>query len=262
MDFPVIYILTNKNNGKRYVGLARKSFKSRLCSHLKNDSYIGKALRKNGLEGFEIQQIAYSADQLNYWEKYFISKLNTKHPNGYNLTDGGDGLCNPSQVIRDRLSKAMKDAGRPYANCTFAGHIHSEESKQQISETLKVSMSLPEVKERMSLSHKGIPLKEEHRNKIGDSNRGRKRIDAEKFSERMKIVSSKEGYVNPMQGRKRPELSERNRLGKGRKDSEETLIRKSLASKGKPKAPEHARKIKESRARNKLLREQAQAAIG
>lgn len=258
MDQPVIYILTNKANGKRYVGLARKSFARRLRSHFKNDSYIGKALRKNGLDGFDVQKVVYATEELNYWEKYFIAKLGSRFPNGYNMTDGGDGLVNPVQEVRDRIarkSREIKESGK-YPDFTFEGHNHREGSKKQISETLLVTMALPEVRARMSASQKlRPPDSEETRKKKSDSKMGTTRSDAALFSDRMKEVASRPGYVNPMQDKKRPDLAERNRAGKGRKDSPETLAKKSAAQKGRPKAANHVMAIKIAKAVSRFTQE-------
>jgi len=222
MGHPVIYILTNKTNGKGYVGLARKSFESRLKSHFKNDSYIGKALRKYGLDGFEIQQIAYAKEELNYWEKYFIERLDARHPWGYNLTDGGDGLVNPSQVVRDQIKEKMKQLPRN-PDFTFAGHHHTDESKGKTSESLKITMAQPEVKARMIASAKlKPPPSEGMRRKNREAHLGVPRSDAHLFSERTLAYTRAPGYVNPMKDKKRPDLAERNREGKGRKMSKET----------------------------------------
>jgi len=60
--------------------------------------------------------------------------------------------------------------------------------------------------------------------------------------------------VNPMKGKKRPDLSERNKLGKGRKLSVETRAKMSQASKGKPKAAEHVLHIKQAKTLNRRAR--------
>jgi group I intron endonuclease len=238
MDFPVIYILTNKQNGKSYIGLARKSFASRLNSHFKNDSYIGKALRKYGLDGFDIQQLAYRKEELNYWEKYFIAKLNTRHPGGYNLTDGGDGLVNPVQEVRDRIAKKVKELERP-PDFTFEGHTHSQETRDKISIILRNS----EKKKQSDMQKRGKklpPVSLETREKIRKIKTGKPRTDAQLFSERMKEFASQPGYVNPMAGKKRPDLAERNRARRGLKASEETRIKQSTQRRGVPKSPHHA----------------------
>jgi group I intron endonuclease len=107
----VIYILENKANGKRYVGKTTYSLAERLRDHINTDSYIGNALRKNGIDGFTSQQIVYHKDELDYWEKYFIGKLNTVYPNGYNLTFGGDGGTK-SEEAKLRMSKPKSPEGR------------------------------------------------------------------------------------------------------------------------------------------------------
>lgn len=216
MSLPVIYILTNKTNCKKYVGLARKSFASRLKSHKVNTkSLIGKALRKYGIDQFSIQQIAYAKEELNYWEKYFIDKLNTRHPNGYNLTEGGDGLCNPVQEVRDRISEKIKALPKP-KNFSFKGKKHSEEERKKISDSMRIALSNPETKRKMKESaKKKPPISEESRKKISVARKGVPRKDAYLFSQRQKEVCSRSDYVNPMKGKKRPDLSERNKLGIG-----------------------------------------------
>lgn len=240
MDTSLIYILTNKSNGKRYVGLARKSFAGRLKDHFANkQSIIGKALRKYGVDGFDIQKIVYDKDDLPYWEKYFISGLNTKHPNGYNLTDGGEGLINPSPIVIEQL---RKNAKRSPNNRHFGGHQHSEESKKRISESLLVAMSDPDIKKKMSEAQTGRVVSEETKRKISLSKQGqlKGRIPWNKGVR----FSGQEGYVNPMQGQKRPDLAARNILNRGRKDSEESKWKKHLASVGRSKSVAHAEAIK------------------
>jgi len=55
-----------------------------------------------------------------------------------------------------------------------------------------------------------------------------------------------------MKGKKRPDLSERNRSGKGRKLSIETRAKMSQASKGKPKSAEHVLHIKQAKVREPI----------
>ena len=60
-----------------------------------------------------------------------------------NLTDGGDGYLNPSNIIRKRLSEANK--GVPF----------TEERKRNISIAKKGKISSKEANEKISLSLKG-----------------------------------------------------------------------------------------------------------
>jgi len=45
-----------------------------------------------------------SRDELVRKEIEMIDSLNSKYPNGYNLTSGGDGLLDPSDDVRKRIS--------------------------------------------------------------------------------------------------------------------------------------------------------------
>jgi predicted GIY-YIG superfamily endonuclease len=51
----IVYKLTNKLNGKVYVGQTKNTVERRVRSHVKTKrSLIGKAIRKYGIESFEI----------------------------------------------------------------------------------------------------------------------------------------------------------------------------------------------------------------
>lgn len=110
----IIYKITNKINNKQYVGLTEKSIIERFEQHIKLSKngkyYLHNAIKKYGKDNFIIEEIekCNSIDELKQREIYWIKKLNSKTPNGYNMTDGGDGLLNPSSEIREKMSKAKK----------------------------------------------------------------------------------------------------------------------------------------------------------
>ena len=90
-----IYTITNKINMKQYVGITRNMLK-RWGEHklpYNNKTSMGKAIQKYGHQNFEMVQIASSTSWENAQlvERALIKQLNTRVPNGYNLTDGGDG---------------------------------------------------------------------------------------------------------------------------------------------------------------------------
>lgn len=90
----VIYLATNKIDGKRYVGQTIRSLEDRWKDHcrVKDNNYFHRAIRKYGPENFslEILDTAESEDELDRKEMFWIEKLDTKFPNGYNLRDGGN----------------------------------------------------------------------------------------------------------------------------------------------------------------------------
>ena len=111
----VIYKITNTLNGKAYVGKTRQNFHSRIYGHKSNKgaSAIDTAIRKYGWENFTAEVLEECAVEfLNCREIFWIAALNTKYPNGYNLTDGGDGLVGCTQATRDKMSLAKKGKKR------------------------------------------------------------------------------------------------------------------------------------------------------
>lgn len=90
-----IYVITNKVNGKQYVGQTSSFIEERWKQHIKSkdESYFHRALRKYGIDNFSIEQIEEcSSIEVDNREKYWIEKLDT-YNNGYNSTLGGEGLC-------------------------------------------------------------------------------------------------------------------------------------------------------------------------
>ena len=92
----VIYRVTNKINGKVYVGQSI-NYKRRKYSHIYNSkrdnpqfSLLDSAIRKYGENSFEwdiLWEGSYS--NIDGKEKYYIKKLNSQIPNGYNVESGG-----------------------------------------------------------------------------------------------------------------------------------------------------------------------------
>ena len=232
----IVYKIVNNINEKIYVGITKYSLSERVAGHIRDKSYIGKALRKYGLESFTLSVIdeASSVEVLKEKESYWIKKLNSKAPFGYNLTDGGDGLINPAKEVRDGISETLK---RHYKNHShtigFTGHAHSKESRKKISESLRIVESTPSYKKRMSDLRKGVPKSEEHKKNISKAKTGKKRTDVV-WNKGLKMKERNSDYVNSMQGRKRPDLAERNRTRKGEKRnySEERNRKISLARTG------------------------------
>lgn len=91
--------------------------------------YIINAMRKYGIENFKfkILEKCKSKEKLVEMEKYWIKKLKSKSPSGYNMTDGGDGLLNPSKETRRKMSLAK--IGRSPSN---KGVPCSKEKKQKL----------------------------------------------------------------------------------------------------------------------------------
>lgn len=88
-----IYKITNKVNGKSYIGQTRYSveFRWRQHIHKKDNTYFHNALKKYGTENFSIETLEEcDYKDLSKREIFYIAKFDT-FKNGYNLTIGGDG---------------------------------------------------------------------------------------------------------------------------------------------------------------------------
>lgn len=119
-----IYRITNKIDGKFYIGKSKYGVQNRWLRHQdhfakyvqqdKNSSRLYNAIKKHGIENFEIEEIdRCSFDVLSDRERYWIAKLDARNPSiGYNICKGGEG-----------------GPGGPQ----FAGHKHSDETKALMS---------------------------------------------------------------------------------------------------------------------------------
>jgi hypothetical protein len=130
----IVYLLTNRANGKRYVGQTRRTLELRWWEHTKPSQHkdglaLHNAIRKYGPAAFEksVLSTATNLEALNSLERFWIRELKTLRPHGYNLTDGGDGSFLCSAETRARMSVAQK------GNTKAKGHKHSLESRARMS---------------------------------------------------------------------------------------------------------------------------------
>jgi group I intron endonuclease len=113
-----IYLITNKINGKQYVGYTSQTIAKRFTQHKsvarrnKSNTLISKAIRKYGEDAFVIESIEQSNDKKylhNTREDYWIRHYNTRNI-GYNITKGGEGVCGLeyTKELRKKMSDAHK----------------------------------------------------------------------------------------------------------------------------------------------------------
>ena len=131
MAYGIVYLIIDGTNDREYVGQTTKTPEERFKEHEKKDSYIGNAIRAHGVENFVVVILkeCKSPEELDRWEKHFIKSRDTKSPNGYNLTDGGDGTI---------------------------GLERTPEHCANISVALKGRKLSPEHCKKISISHRGI----------------------------------------------------------------------------------------------------------
>lgn len=107
-----IYVITNKINGKQYVGKTEKTIDERWKEHRQDYNKercekrpLYDAMQKYGINNFEIKELEYlkqGGKLLSDREEYWIEQLGTYGHNGYNATRGGDGstLYNHEEIIK------------------------------------------------------------------------------------------------------------------------------------------------------------------
>jgi group I intron endonuclease len=95
----VVYIVRNTVNAKVYVGCTTRTIRKRWNGHKSNarlstgTSLLHRAIRKHGVDKFSIDivEVCQSVDEMYMREAHWVKALGTRSPNGYNLTDGGEG---------------------------------------------------------------------------------------------------------------------------------------------------------------------------
>lgn len=126
----IIYKVTNKINGKVYVGQTIHSLEHRKSGHerdarcqKKTTVKFHNALLKYGFESFdwEVLKECVSQEELDYWEDYYIKEFDClNRDKGYNLKSGGK-----------------------------VGNVYTDELREKIGETTKEKWKNPELAERM-----------------------------------------------------------------------------------------------------------------
>lgn len=156
-----IYAIEKIETGQIYIGKGKNVIKAMNRTH-KGCTYIYNALQKYGKDAFCRYPIEYcEIEKLAKREQYYIKLWNTKVPNGYNLTDGGEGslgwILSPETI--EKMSKAQK------------GHFVSLETREKS----RISHTNPplQTREKMSKSAKEKPsvsLKTREKLRIASTN--------------------------------------------------------------------------------------------
>lgn len=142
----IIYKITNRVNGRSYIGQTVKSLKQRKRKHLsdakfyRDSFYFHNAIRKYGLRNFKWEIIHWcgNINFLNQLEIFYIGYYDT-YNNGYNLTEGGGGV---------------------------RGHKHSDETRKKIFLTRIGKKYSAETLKKMSAARLGKKVSAEIRKKI------------------------------------------------------------------------------------------------
>lgn len=203
-----IYMWTNRVNSKRYIGKCHRDVIKRRRDHIrgKGSKLLKRAIDKYGIDNFdfEILHDGILDDFLSGYEIEAIRKYKSKVPNGYNLTDGGEGLLNPSDEIRRKMGLAHKgksisvETRQKLSKAKKGKKVHTPETRRKLSKISKSRRHTPETRRKISQSNKGKKLSEEHRQQISEAQKGRKHSE----EHRRKNSEAHKGEKNHNYGKK------------------------------------------------------------
>jgi group I intron endonuclease len=244
----IIYKVTNSINGKVYIVKTIRDLSKRKYAHKnvalngKNNFKFHRAIRKYGWDNFEwaIIDIANSKEELNEKEIYWIAEYRKTHTL-YNMTDGGEGVLNPSKESRLKQSLALK--GRKFSTESLKKMSDAKKGKPKTEEwknTLKEN-----IKNNENYGMKGKKHSAESCLKMSESQKGKKQSQ-ELIDKRIK---GRKGENHPLYGIKRSEETKR-KLSESQKG-------KIPWNKGKTNvySEETLKKIKEARAKQVFTEE-------
>ena len=151
----IIYKTTNLTTGKIYVGQDSKNNPN----YFGSGKYIYLAIKKHGKQNFikEILCECSCKTELDEKEKYWIKTLNSKYPNGYNLTVGGAGSLGKPNGPRSEETKLKMRKPKSEETKLKMRKPKSEKAKNN----MRIAQNKPEVKEK-----KRVPRSEESKLKI------------------------------------------------------------------------------------------------
>ena len=145
-----IYRILNKLTKKCYIGETKsKDVIWRWNQHRqtieinKGCPALRDAVKKYGIDNFEFSVLIICFDDERFkYEIEYIKKYNSVVPNGYNITNGGEGGGFQGKTHTEEVKNDIK-------NKLKQKYIDNPELKKQMSERNKIVMSNPEVREKI-----------------------------------------------------------------------------------------------------------------
>lgn len=263
----VIYKITNKVNGKIYIGQTVREIQARWrvhkhCAKRGHGGAIYNAMRKYGISNFEISVVcsANSVEELNQLEKLCVAEYNSLAPNGYNLRTGGDRY-EYTDESRKKMSESHK--GKPNGRKKGVDFLSPEAREKARQKSIgripwnfgkhmpeEYCKKLSESRKGQVGHFKGKRLSEEHIQKLRDAWKRRKPVSDETKKKLSTVLKGKNLGKHHTEETKQilriASTGNKNSLGYhpteeqrknmsiahvGKKDSDETRKRKTEAQK-------------------------------
>lgn len=200
----VIYGLFDPNDERReirYVGYTHFTPEQRIIDHISgarrhNDTHkqkwIRKLLRSNVEPDFVILEVTTAKD----WkarENFWIADLRAGGHRLTNSTSGGEGLIEPSEDVRKRISAKVSQG--LLGNSRRTGKLHSEADRKKISIGLRKSKKAKKAW-RARRGKPGHPMSDENKVALILANTGRSRPDYTKLLRKLAKKNRGSFWVN------------------------------------------------------------------
>jgi group I intron endonuclease len=187
-----IYLITNKLNGKRYIGLSsninRRFMEHKTPKNILKKTVLARALKKYGIDNFTFEILEAIEDQEALFEReiFWINELTPE----YNMNEGetGNRGFSPSDEMKERLrilgklqweAKTQQQKDQIIKNNLKGqskGHSVSLETREKLRKANIGKKMAQEAKEKISIANK--------KSMIGNKN-GNKKVIAFNESEEM-----------------------------------------------------------------------------
>ena len=147
-----IYLITNIQNGMRYVGQSRhieKRFIQHMVDDKKLNTKLGKDIQEYGAKNFTLT-ILEECDlkELDNKERFWINKLNT-YPNEYNMTPGGrDQVCDLNKLRAIPSKEVVKFWQLGFSISEIQKHFKKSCTNTIKNQLIEEGYSLEEIEKR------------------------------------------------------------------------------------------------------------------
>ena len=203
-----IYKITNLVNNKVYIGQTIHSYLTRWIQHKsyskKGNQILYKSIRKYGFENFIIEPICscFDIDELNLKETFFILFYRSNEREfGYNCDTGGNGKI-ITDIYRNNMCKAAQDRTKIKKICEICNKIVDRTNYSRW-----------------------------HGNNCGKNRTWKEQFGDAKAKDIIEKRRDYSGKNNPMYGKSRQDLSERNKKGLSKESIEKMITTKQLKEK-------------------------------
>lgn len=164
------YKITNRANGKAYVGITTQGLDRRVANHRKSSAkgnqVLYRAIRKHGWDAFEVAVLyeATSLKELVIAERGLIAAHGTFiRSGGYNMTLGGEGTLG---IVRSAASVEKLRA-------KLRGRKQPRDVVERVKAAVALANARPDVKAKRSAGAKALWADPKHRTKVMASHKRR-----------------------------------------------------------------------------------------